>query len=296
MVGFARTLLVVILFAACSSDASPASPSPGSAATIGPASDRPSPTPTATAALAPLDGLKVYIQDPDVEITLPEGWRYRSPAEIAADLEKRTVQEGDTESRARYRDKLTSGLIRMAAEGFTPRGVQVGFTVSAEDFDSTSEAVEAFAADIELSNEVDLVDTGSMDAPLGKTTWVRFQMQLPDEPGFAPSQVMAYLNPLDDGKMLLIFSTGRQDDPSHRAVMDQIAGTVRRPTVDPIPAMPPARVGRIPGSPVIGSSTQNGSCSGRSTAPRNRRRWPTDSSPASSWCGGARFGKPSRCR
>jgi hypothetical protein len=229
-----------------------ASPPATSAPTTAVATEVPSPTLESAKPLAPLDGMKVYVQDPDVEITLPEGWRYVSVDEMRTAVESQPASELSTpESRSNFEEKLASGRLRMGAEGLTPLGVQVGFRVTVEEIESISEATTALADEIELSSDVDTVQRGTIDSPLGDATWLRFAMQLPDEPGYAPSNVMAYLIPVDGGRMLIIDSVGRQDDSTHRNVMDQIVGTVRRPSVDPIPATPGPRLGMIPGSPTI---------------------------------------------
>jgi hypothetical protein len=257
MVGLARLLAVALLVAACSTTSPPASPPATTTtglASVGPSATQESPAPPKS--LAPLAGAKIYLQDPAVEITLPEGWRHVSVDEIKTEFESQAPSaDSATEARASFEEKLSSGRLRMGAMGFTPSGVMVGFGVVVEDIASTAELIGSLAEDTELSSEVDTVETGTVDSPIGRATWVRFALHLPPEQAdtYVPSHVLAYLVPTDDGQTLILDSVGPQDDPTHQGLMDQIIRTIRRPSSSPVPAMPSARVGTTnPATPAIG--------------------------------------------
>jgi hypothetical protein len=226
-------LLLALLVAACGLNA----PATQSAAPSTTASSNPIATAQAASAepsgSASVEGRILYIQDPALEMTLPEGWRPQSWDEIKAELASVPESAMSAEARAAFEAKFASGRVRAVLQGMTPGGVVVGVLVTVEPgISTTAAAVDFVTQEIDLSNEIESAETGTITTSIGEATWLRFILSLPpsdpDNPiEYVPAQALVYAILLGDDRVLLLQSSGTQDDPTYRDTIDAIVASIK---------------------------------------------------------------------
>ena len=185
-------------------------------------------TPLATRAPRPitLRPDRILLDEPAIDLTLPVGWREVTVEEWTQDLA--ALPDGASRSYESFVSRLESGQVLTTAEGFTERAVSVQVEVSMDPaatnvLDAMSNIAEALAQ----TGTVEEVETGTLSSPIGTVVRARYVLSVVGDPETAvPAHLMAYLVPLGTEGTVVIHSFGRQADPSHPAMLDEMISTL----------------------------------------------------------------------
>lgn len=205
---------------AVSTDASSAQASPSSRA----ASAEPSPTAVPRELLA----RHIVLDAPAVDLTLPVGWREVTVREWQEDIAG--LPEDDAFRGTPFVSRLESGQVLTTAEGFTEQATNVSVEIAmTPDATTMAEAMSSVTDDLAGAGEVESVETGSVDAPVGQIARLRYVIKFTGNPETAlPAHLIAYVVPMGADGTLVVKSFGAQSDDSHGEMLDEMISTLRR--------------------------------------------------------------------
>jgi hypothetical protein len=174
-------------------------------------------------------GFEISVQDPDMHLLLPVGWRDWTVNDMRAELDRAEAGDMPAETSAQIRAHFDAGRMRAGALGDTDAGVQTRFTIMVIDDLATLDDGVTWAVEYaELVEDVASQKVEPMDLAIDVEIVRVYLLSGPDlEPPLVPSQSIYYVIRLDDGRTVVLGSRSIESDESFRSMMERIISTLR---------------------------------------------------------------------
>jgi hypothetical protein len=169
----------------------------------------------------------VTLDDPSIDMTLPVGWREVTVQEWQEALAN--LPAGASINDQAFLSRLENGQVLTTAEGYTEQALSVELEVAMNREAATIEdAMSSIRDELTGVGEIEDVETGLLEAPIGAVVRVRYTIKFAGDPGTSlPAHLMAYAVPLGSDETIVIHSFGVQSDVSHQEMLDEMVSTLR---------------------------------------------------------------------